>query len=713
MERKYIVASAVSFTLSVALAVLPITASASSMFQADGNGSATSSAHIERLVSDSPYSIPRSSSAPSSNGISLMAEDALPSSYDLRSLGLSTSVKHQGEFGTCWAFSSIASFESALLKQRGGSWQSMDLSELQVAYFQNWQATQAEAETLGASGQAGEGVLYTRSGNPLSIGGNAAMVASIISRGTGVVSESRAPYRNAEGSMESYDVTDWSGADAVESYWSSDGSWDISRSLVSASEYQLAEAGYGLVDTISAPGIGQVADTSYVSEMKNAIMDNGAVAISLAHPIAGAAYDWDKLVDEYTNTATGARFVNKASPSNHMVAVVGWDDSFSKSNFTIEPPSDGAWIVKNSYGSAFSDEGNVSAWGVEGSGYFYLSYYDATISDFSWMLPVSAQDETSITMQYDLLGFSGGDTFLISFEEETPFANVFTADCDMQLEAVSAASPDPGMSADVYIYLLSDTSASPEDGELLASAHKDIGDLMYSRINLAEPLSIKAGETFSVVEYLHGELAAAGSGESWVTSFEVGYEDGYTDASGLYCKAVANEGESFIRMDGEWYPSSALDEDSYMRQSPYEVGNAMIKAFGNPADLSGWTRPDSTGLEGGGVDERSEEDASGTSGSSGSSGDNSGTEAGGSYAGQVSEHPLTGSDNVIPTSYSSGNGSVQTSPVTQGGSSSVVASDPKLAQTGDSLPNALILFSALCAMSSACFIFAGLRRERL
>ena len=50
----------------------------------------------------------------------------LPDRYDLRELGLVTSVKNQGNGGNCWAFSALAALESAILKSLNVSY---DLSE--------------------------------------------------------------------------------------------------------------------------------------------------------------------------------------------------------------------------------------------------------------------------------------------------------------------------------------------------------------------------------------------------------------------------------------------------------------------------------------------------------------------------------------------------------------------------------------------------------
>ena len=42
----------------------------------------------------------------------------------------------------------------------------------------------------------------------------------------------------------------------------------------------------------------------------------------------------------------------KQADSNHSVTLIGWDDNYSKENFTTQPPEDGAWLCKNQLGKS-------------------------------------------------------------------------------------------------------------------------------------------------------------------------------------------------------------------------------------------------------------------------------------------------------------------------------------------------------------------------
>ncbi len=96
------------------------------------------------------------------------------------------------------------------------------------------------------------------------------------------------------------------------------------------------------------------------TQLKLTIMKYGSVDVS---------YNGQSSYNDttrYYNPHTYAQYVNDSSlRPNHAVSIVGWDDNFPASKFGITPPGDGAWIVKNSWGTDWGD-----------NGYLYVSYYD-------------------------------------------------------------------------------------------------------------------------------------------------------------------------------------------------------------------------------------------------------------------------------------------------------------------------------------------------
>ena len=49
--------------------------------------------------------------------------------------------------------------------------------------------------------------------------------------------------------------------------------------------------------------------------------------------------------------ATASYYYNGSSSTNHDVLIVGWDDNYAAANFATAPPGNGAFIVKNSWGT--------------------------------------------------------------------------------------------------------------------------------------------------------------------------------------------------------------------------------------------------------------------------------------------------------------------------------------------------------------------------
>ncbi|MEE1280633.1 MAG: C1 family peptidase [Acutalibacteraceae bacterium] len=97
-----------------------------------------------------------------------------------------------------------------------------------------------------------------------------------------------------------------------------------------------------------------------IDTIKTAIYNYGSVSASFS--ANNIFFNSDKTASYAYKT-----FSNTSAINGHAVTVVGWDDSYSKSNFKAgyQPENDGAWLCKNSWG----DYNNLG-------GYFWISYDD-------------------------------------------------------------------------------------------------------------------------------------------------------------------------------------------------------------------------------------------------------------------------------------------------------------------------------------------------
>ena len=251
-------------------------------------------------------------------------ETAFPSSYDSRKEGLVTSVKNQNPFGTCWAFGMAAIMETSLLAQNKGIY---DLSEEHLSYF----FSNRQNDPLGNTPDDVNSVL----GDYHEIGGNDYLAAIYLSTWSGMTTEDDVPFPTDSLHQQNLSV-------------------QIPESKAYNSVAYLKNASF----------------SKYSEErMKEMLLNDHAVSIMLY------------MKDNYVNPDTAAYCypVGKSSSTviNHIVTVVGWDDNYSKNNFlpVSNVTSDGAWIIKNSWGENKGD-----------GGYYYLSYQDPNITIFMMVL---------------------------------------------------------------------------------------------------------------------------------------------------------------------------------------------------------------------------------------------------------------------------------------------------------------------------------------
>ncbi len=202
--------------------------------------------------------------------------------------------------------------------------------------------------------------------------------------------------------------------------------------------------------------------------IKQAILDHGALYTNM-YFVSGS----------YTSANKTYYYSGTESP-NHAVLLVGWDDTKYAS------ASPGAWIVKNSWGTS---------WGEQG--YFYVSYQDTKINNsVSSFYGVEPNDNGNIVHLYDDLGWLSslgyGNTYAYSLVK-------FTTTEAQTLTSVGTFTTASGSVVKAVIY--ENKSGDILSGELGSTEFTNLTNSGYHRIDLISPVSLIAGKSFYVKVY--------------------------------------------------------------------------------------------------------------------------------------------------------------------------------------------------------------------
>ena len=429
-------------------------------------------------------------------GFQTMGTSALPSSYDSRSKGFVTSVKNQGASNNCWAFAATSVLETNSIVNGYTQLSATDFSEPHLAWFSVNTAT-ADTSDL----NFGEGV----TGDAYLSGGNNHDVTEALARWAGIA--------DGSGVTSSYPTT--------------------SSQLSKLPKYTDADR----YNTSSGVIIRSMENCTTEDEVKQWIMDNGSITASYHHSNSS---DYIKNGSNYVAYCYSD---NDVFATNHMIAVVGWDDNFSASKFNSKkaPAGNGAWLCKNSWGSG---------WG-NGGGYFWISYYDTTIKDF-YGYTTQTVDKFDNNYTYNASGYWN----TISFGSSITIANVFTAKYSEELSAISTYTHNEDVNVEVSVYKNVSTGESddPTNGELMQSFAVTLPHIGYHTIDLPQTVPLEHGCVFSVVLKLS---TASGSVNVPIEAGE---------------NATSTEGQSFILRGDNWYTT-----ESYNAEKLYK--NFLIQAF--------------------------------------------------------------------------------------------------------------------------------------
>lgn len=409
---------------------------------------------------------------------------ALPVSYDARTDGLVTAVKNQNSDNTCWAYSAASVAESSMISQ-GKADHTLDLSEEHLAYYFYHTSSDPLGNTTGDT-------TLPIGGDYLSVGGNYIFTTFALANWIGMADES------VENEL------DWESEDM---------------------------GAYATTDRVHLQNAYWVNLKANPSHVKRLIQANGAVGTSMY------------FSETFYNHETYSYYNNWRTGVNHAVTIVGWDDDYSKANFKTQPDRDGAWLIKNSYGEE---------WGNDG--YFWVSYEDAALTQASakaYAFAFEAADNYDYNYQYDgTAGANVGTDTGYRVDSGEAIANIYSVPMDTKtryqtIEAVAFALYATNVNYSVQIYHnLADVS-DPTSGTAILDVPVtgSTSYVGYYTVPVETDTVLKAGDNFSVVVNLS-------KGDGSAVSYFV--DQSYQNGSWIAFHNETARNQSFAHSTGGW-----------------------------------------------------------------------------------------------------------------------------------------------------------------
>ncbi|MGN0798669.1 MAG: MBG domain-containing protein [Christensenellales bacterium] len=327
----------------------------------------------------------------------LAQTETLPESYSLYNIsgitveqneGLSYRVGNQSGSNICWTFASLTAFETTLkMTNLIDKNENINFSEADMAYY-----------------------VHKEARDRASVGGGATEFAyEYLSRGVGVAQEQ---------SWETYSqAKNWANDATLTTYYESKIATEGRTYLpYEAKEYKLFPSRSAIKFNDSVDGVDSDTTEQKVLELRNSIKQH----ITTYGAVMASIY----MNNSYYNNTLYTYCNNDYSTTNHMIAIVGWDD-----NKEDNLGNKGAYICQNSYGSTYGN-----------GGFFYVMYNDNTIEDdVGGFVRVGEVENVEDILLYDKMDVEGavnknqfvvlnGTTYSTEFYNNNNtliFANIF------------------------------------------------------------------------------------------------------------------------------------------------------------------------------------------------------------------------------------------------------------------------------------------------
>lgn len=254
----------------------------------------------------------------------------------------------------------------------------------------------------------------------------------------------------------------------------------------------------------------QTLTDNYINEVKQAVYNNGSV-LTLAN--------WNYLYIK--GNSMNSINSNARDNLNHAVVIVGWDDNYDKSNFLQKPKNNGAFLVRNS-------------WGTNDHGYYWVSYEDKsivptyTIQDYE----KTASNERIYNLE------EGALCSTVAINKKTAgFVNIFSLNGKEQLDKISFYTSDVGAEYQIYYVPLDQNGNLDLNGMKAISESGTVNYEGYYTKQIKSPI-IKQGKVAIMVV-----IKSSGKNTS------MGAEGTYDTASAKYYVPSISKGESYLVTD--------------------------------------------------------------------------------------------------------------------------------------------------------------------
>jgi len=231
----------------------------------------------------------------------------------------------------------------------------------------------------------------------------------------------------------------------------------------------------------------------------------------------GAVSTVCRSTEESFNSETSADYnpYIEGEEANHYVSVIGWDDAFSKDNFLAvngqTPQNDGAWIVKNSYGTEYGSDG----------GFIYISYDDGYLFkrdvDSSRTYSIAGVRKPTDRKCY-MVDKLGAINYITEDTEDTGvWANVFDFGADERINELSFVSWSKGGTYKLYYAPLDNDIPVTDSSKWVLLSEGKIENAGYMTVSSDYADAVPEGKGAIVIS-ISGDTPSIGTEEPFYQS---------------------------------------------------------------------------------------------------------------------------------------------------------------------------------------------------